>query len=78
VEIWVSFKNGTGQDVVGATLVAPDGSTADGSIDLARINCGAICNGYTWFNFANLEAGTYEVRVTRNGDLAATTSFEVS
>ena len=63
---------------MGATLVAPDGSEIDGSIDLADIKCTSSCNGYTWFPFDGLTPGTYEVRVTRNGELAGTTTFEVS
>ena len=78
VDIWVGFTNGTSNDVVGATLIAPDGSTVDGSIDLADIGCTASCGGYTFFPFDGLTPGTYEVRVTRNGDLASTTTFEVS
>jgi hypothetical protein len=78
VEIWVGFENGTGEDVIGATLVAPDGTTADNSIDLADIGCETSCTGWTWIPFSGLSPGTYEVRVTRNGDLADTTSFEVS
>ena len=79
VDIWVGFENGTADDVVGATIIGPDGATvAEGSIDLARINCGASCNGWTYFNFRNLTEGTYQVRVTRNGDPASETSFEVS
>lgn len=78
VEIWVGFQKGTHSDVVGAILEHPDGTTEDGSIDLADINCGSICNGYTWFQFSNLGPGTYHVRITRNGELAASTTFEVS
>lgn len=78
VDIWVGFENGTGSDVIGATLVAPDGSTVDGSIDLARINCGQSCNGWTYFPFRNLSPGQYEVQITRNGEPASSTSFEVS
>ena len=79
VDIWVGFENGTADDVIGATIVGPDGATvAEGSIDLARINCGSSCNGWTYFNFRNLTEGTYQVRVTRNGDRASETSFEVS
>jgi hypothetical protein len=78
VDIWVGFTNGTSNDVVGATLIAPDGSTVDGSIDLANIGCTASCGGYTFFPFDGLSPGTYEVRVTRNGELASTTTFEVS
>jgi hypothetical protein len=78
VDVWVGFENGTPADVVGATLVGPDGATmADGSIDLARINCVQPCRGYTRFPFSGLGPGTYEVRVTRNGDFASMTSFEV-
>ena len=78
VDIWVGFQNGTGSDVIGATLVAPDGSTVDGSIDLARINCGQSCNGWTYFPFRNLTPGTYEVHITRNGEDASSTTFEVT
>jgi hypothetical protein len=78
VDVWVGFENGNSNDVVGATLVAPDGSTVDGSIDLADIGCTSSCNGYTRFPFSGLSPGTYEVRITRNGELAATTTFEVS
>jgi hypothetical protein len=78
VDIWVGFENGNSNDVVGATLVTPDGQELDGSIDLADIGCRSACNGYTWFPFDGLTPGTYEVRVTRNGELAGTTTFEVS
>lgn len=78
VDIWVGFQNGNSSDVIGAIVEAPDGTTADQSIDLARIGCGASCNGYTWFSFSNLDPGTYEVRITRNGQPASSTSFEVT
>jgi hypothetical protein len=78
VDIWVGFTNGNSNDVIGATLIAPDGGETDGSIDLAAIDCTASCNGYTYFPFDDLEPGTYEVRVTRNGDLADTITFEVT
>jgi hypothetical protein len=78
VDIWVGFENGTSDDVVGATLVTPDGQELDGSIELADIDCTSSCNGYTWFPFDGLTPGTYEVRVTRNGELADTITFEVS
>jgi hypothetical protein len=78
VDIWVGFTNGTASDVIGATLVAPDGSTTDGSINLADIDCASSCNGYTFFPFEASEPGTYEVRVTRNGELAAIVEFEVT
>jgi hypothetical protein len=78
VDIWVGFENGNANDVIGATVEAPDGSTTDGSIDLSRIGCGRECNGYTWFSFSDLEPGTYEVRITRNGEPAGSTMFEVT
>ncbi len=78
VEIWVGFQNGNSNDVIGAIVEAPDGKTSDQSIDLASIGCGASCNGYTWFNFSSLKPGTDEVRITRNGQPASSTSFEVT
>jgi hypothetical protein len=78
VDIWVGFQNGNSSDVIGATLVAPDGSTVDGSIDLADIGCASSCNGWTYFPFRNLTAGTYEVEISRNGEPAGSTTFEVS
>ncbi len=79
VEIWVGFQNGTSDDVVGASIVDSDGGlVGDGSVDLASIRCGATCNGYTFFPFSGLAPGTYEVQVTRNGEPASSTSFEVS
>ncbi len=79
VEIWVGFQNGTSEDVVGASIIDPDGDiVGDGSVDLASIRCGSTCNGYTYFPFSGLAPGTYEVQVTRNGEPASFTSFEVS
>ena len=79
VEIWVGFENGSPEDVVGVEIVGPGGNTvADVSIDLVRIQCQRPCTGYTFFNFTNLDAGEYAVRVTRNGEPASATSFEVS
>lgn len=79
LDIWVGFREGTADDVIGATIVGPDGTTVgEGTIALARIGCSQSCNGWTYFNFRNLTDGTYEVRVTRNGDPASETSFEVS
>ncbi len=78
VDIWVGFENGSGRDVVGATVTSPDGSTADGSIDLSRIGCSEACRGWTYFPFRNLTPGTYEVEITRNGEPAGATTFEVT
>jgi len=79
VEIYVGFRNGTSSDVIRAQILGPDGATVgDGSIDLARIGCSRACNGWTFFSFPNLPEGDYEVRITRNGDLAIETGFEVT
>ncbi len=80
VWVWVGFTNGTQNDVVGAEIIGPDGSTVgEGSIDLARIGCSPRCpGGWTYFPFSGLGPGTYDVEITRNGDPAGSTSFEVS
>jgi hypothetical protein len=78
VQIWAGFENGTSADVIGAALIGPEGNTlGTQSIDLSDINCGQSCTGYTYFNFSGLTSGTYEVEVTRNGEPAVTTTFEV-
>jgi hypothetical protein len=80
VWVWVGFENGTDDDVIGTAVIGPDGNVVgEGSIDLARIGCSPTCpGGWTYFPFSGLPAGTYDVEVTRNGEPAATTSFEVS
>ena len=79
VWIWVGFQSGTSDDVIGAEIIGPDGITVGtGSIDLVSIRCGRSCNGWTYFQFGNLAPGSYDVEITRNGDLAGTTSFEVT
>ena len=79
VEIYAGFRNGSSADVIGAKIIGPEGNqVGEGSVDLGSIpGCGNTCNGWTYFQFGNLEPGTHEVQITRNGDLAATTSFEV-
>ena len=58
VWIWVGFQSGTSDDVIGAEIIGPDGTTVGtGSIDLASIRCGRSCNGWTYFQFGNLAAG---------------------
>lgn len=78
--VWVGFRNGTQNDVIGADVIGPDGSSVGtGSIDLARIGCRPTCpGGWTYFPFQNLEPGTYEVEITRNGQPAGSTTFEVT
>ena len=80
VWVWVGFRNGTLNDVIGAEVIGPDGTTVgEGSIDLEDINCVPSCpGGWTYFPFSNLGPGTYQVEITRNGDPAGSTSFEVT
>ena len=79
VWVWVGFRNGTENDVIGVTLLLPDGRTEDGSIPLAQIGCSPTCpGGWTYFPFGGLEPGIYQVEVTRNGEPADATSFEVT
>jgi hypothetical protein len=77
--VWVGFRNGTQDDVIGAELIGPDGNTVgEGSIDLARIGCRPTCpGGWTYFPFSNLQPGEYRVETTRNGQPAGGTRFEV-
>jgi hypothetical protein len=78
VWVWVGFRSGTQDDVMSATVLSGDGTViGNGSIELARINCGRVCNGWTYFPFGNLQPGTYDVMVERNGQLAAETVFTV-
>lgn len=78
VWVWVGFRSGTQNDVMSATVRDEAGTViGNGSIDLEDINCGRVCNGWTYFPFANLAAGTYDVAVERNGQLAAETEFTV-
>ena len=79
VWIWVGFRKGTASDVLSAKLTTAAGEPiGDGTIDLAGIGCKPDCpGGWTYFQFENLKPGKYIVRVTRNGEPAARTSFEV-
>ena len=78
VWIWVGFRRGDASDALGASVTTAKGDPiAEGAIDLARIGCKSNCAGWTYFPFENLKAGKYIVRVTRNGEPAARTSFEV-
>lgn len=77
--VWVGFDNGNAEDVVGARILGPDGTTVgEGSIDLRRIGCTQACKGWTYFPFSNLPPGEYEVEITRNGERADSMTFEVS
>ena len=79
VWVWAGFTNGTGNDVVGVTLVNKAGTALqDTSLELSKINCGQVCNGYLKFSFSGLAPGSYSLRVNRNGAPAAEAPFTVS
>ena len=78
VWILVSFRHGAPTDVLGVTVIDSSGKAVDdGSLVLASIGCGTDCAGYTYFRFSNLKPGAYRVPATRNGALAAETTFTV-
>lgn len=78
VWVWVGFQRGTQNDAMSATVLAEDGTViGNGSIGLDDIECGRVCNGWTYFPFGNLGPGVYHVEVERNGQLAAETEFTV-
>lgn len=79
VWVWAGFTKGTGNDVVGVTLVdKAGGALQDASLELSKINCGQVCNGYLKFSFSGLAPGNYSLRVNRNGAPAAAAPFTVS
>jgi hypothetical protein len=79
-EVWVlvSFRHAKPTDVIGVSVIDAGGDV-DGEKSLELNFCGEStdCAGWTFFGFDNLAPGGYTVRATRNGDLAATTSFTV-
>lgn len=78
VWIWVGFRRGDASDALAAAVTTAKGEPiAEGNIDLTRIGCRGNCTGWTYFPFKGLSPGKYVVRVTRNGEPAARTSFEV-
>jgi hypothetical protein len=59
-------------------IVDSSGTVQDeASLSLAFCLTNTDCPGYTYDQFSNLDPGDYDVRVTRNGTAAATTSFRV-
>jgi hypothetical protein len=79
-DLWilVSFRHGVPTDVLRVEIIDAGGTVRDdGSLDLAFCGSNTDCAGWTYFRFSNLSTGEYSVRVTRNGTLAAVTTFEV-
>jgi hypothetical protein len=80
VWVWIGWRNGSGEDVLGATIVDSSGTTVDdSSIELGSINgCSDTCNGWARFRFNGLAVGNYTIKVERNGTLAAEATFTVT
>ncbi|MGH2484073.1 MAG: hypothetical protein ACRDE9_06430 [Candidatus Limnocylindria bacterium] len=76
--ILVSFRHGKPTDVIGIAVVDSSGAVQDtASLSLAFCQTNTDCPGYTYDRFGPFDPGDYDVRVTRNGTPAATTSFRV-
>lgn len=77
--VWVGFRKGTDDDVLGVTILNALGQpVGDGSLSLEAIDCGDSCNGWGRFRFGGLAPGDYTIRIDRNGDPAAEASFTVT
>ncbi len=76
--ILVSFRHGKPTDAIRITIVDGSGTVQDeASLSLSFCLTNTDCPGYTYDRFGPLDPGDYDVRVTRNGTPAATTSFRV-
>jgi hypothetical protein len=78
--VWIGFKRGTNDDVIGITVVdtASGSSVADASYELARLGAQSDrFNGWLKFPFSGIGAGDYQIRISRNGVPAAEASFSV-
>jgi hypothetical protein len=77
--VWVGFRKGNDADVITASIIDAAGTTLkDGSVSLSTISCGTTCNGWLRFRFSGLAPGSYGIRIDRNGQLAAQSSFTVT
>lgn len=78
--VWVGFRKGNAADLITATVLdATGGKVGDDSVSLSGIcGGGSSCNGWLYFRFSGLTPGNYGIRIDRNGQLAAESSFAVS
>lgn len=75
--VFIGFRNGGDGDTLSVSILDSTAtSVRDGDIDLGGI-C-ADCNGYVRFRFSGLSAGSYTIKVERNGEFADEASFVVS
>ena len=82
VWVWVGFKNGQADNVIGVRIVSKESGSPvqDGSLELDKLsgcNPDKPCSGYINVSFAGLDAGAYTIQVTRDGDQVATSAFTV-
>ena len=77
--VWVGFRKGNDADLITATVLdSTGGKVNDGTVSLSTIGCGSTCNGWLRFRFSGLTPGNYGIRIDRNGQLVAESSFLVS
>lgn len=79
VWVWIGFREGNDADVLQVNVVDAAGtSVGDGSLSLGSIGCGDSCNGWARFRFSSLGVGNYTIKVERNSQLAAQSTFTVT
>lgn len=82
VWVWVGWHKGSDADTLGVTIEDTTGATqGTGSLALSSIGangCGASCNGWARFKFGGLDPGDYTIRIDRNGDQVAESTFTVN
>jgi hypothetical protein len=77
VWVFIGFHQGGDGDTLSVSILDSNAtSVRDGDIDLGGI-CSS-CNGYVRFRFSGLTAGSYTIRVERNGEFADEATFTVA
>jgi hypothetical protein len=76
--VWIGWRKGTPDDVLGVTILNASGNTVgNGSLALSSL-CDKVCSGWGRFRFGGLTPGNYTIRLDRNGQPAADSSFTVT
>jgi hypothetical protein len=83
VWVWVGFKNGQADTVLGVTIIdkTSGSEVGDGSLELDKLTgCdpGKTCSGYIQMTFGDLSPGSYTIQVSRDGSQVSSTGFTVS
>ena len=77
--VWVGFRKGNDADLITATVLdSTGGKVDDGTVSLSILPCGSSCDGWLKFRFSGLRPGNYRIRIDRNGQKVAESSFVVS